>query len=72
MTGPIAFKVECGECLCETKRMRDSMKRYGCYVVLLESIAKMLCSFITDPIAPKVKCGECLCETKRMRDSMKR
>ncbi len=35
VTDPVAEEVECGECLCETKRMRDWMKRYGCYIVLL-------------------------------------
>ncbi len=68
----IFVNVECGECLRERKRMRDWMKRYGFYIVLLESSGKMLCSFITDPIVVKVECGECLCERKRMRDWMKR
>ncbi len=36
-------------------------------MVLLESIGKMLCSFITDLIVIKVQCGECLCEGKKMR-----
>ncbi len=27
ITDLIAVKVECGECLCETKTMRDGMKR---------------------------------------------
>ncbi len=71
-TDVIAVKVECGECLCETKRMIDWMKRYECYIVLLESSGKMLCSLWTDLIAVEVECGECLCETKRMREWMKR
>ncbi len=71
-TDLIIVKVECGECLCETKRVRDWMKRLGCYIVLLESSGKMLCSFSTDLIIVKVECGECLCETKRVRDWMKR
>jgi hypothetical protein len=65
MTDLITVKVERCECLCETKRMRDSVKRYGCYSVLLESSGKMLCSFITDLIADKVECGECLYEAVR-------
>jgi hypothetical protein len=65
ITDLIVVEVECGECLCKTKRMRDSMKRYGCYIVLLESCGKILCSFITDPIVAEVECGECLCETKK-------
>ncbi len=71
-TDLIADKVECGECLCERKRIRDWMKRYECYIVLLESSSKMLCSFWTDLIVVEVECGECLCETKRMRDLMRR
>jgi hypothetical protein len=54
------------------KRMRDSMKRWERYIVLLYSSRKMLCSFITDLIVIKVECGECLCETKRMKDSKER
>jgi hypothetical protein len=46
-------------------------QRYGCYIVLLESSRKMLCSLWTDLTAAKVQCGECLCETKRMRDWVK-
>ncbi len=71
-TDPIVVEFECGECLCATKRMRDWMKTYGCYIVLLESSGEMLCSSWTDLIAGKVECGECLCETKRMRDWMKK
>ncbi len=41
------------------------MKRYGCYIVLLESSRKILCSLWTNLIAAKVECGECLCETKK-------
>ncbi len=48
------------------------MKRQGCYIVLLDSSGKMLCSFITDAIVAEGKCGECLCETKSMRDCTKR
>ncbi len=58
ITDLIGDKVQCGECLCETKRMRDWMKRQGCYIVLLESSGKILCSFITDLIVDKVQCGE--------------
>ncbi len=68
ITDLIAVEVKCGECLCQTKKMRDSMKRSGCYIVLLECSEKMLCPLWTDLIPPNVKCGECLCETKRMRD----
>ncbi len=72
ITDLIVVEVESGECLYEKIRIRDSMKRYGCYIVLLKSIAKMLCSLWTDLIGVKVECGECLREIKRMRDSMKR
>ncbi len=71
-TDLIVVEVECGECLCETKRMRDRMKRWGCYIVSLKSSGKMSCSAMTDLIHVKGECGECLYETKRMRDRMKR
>ncbi len=67
----IVVEAESGECLRESKRMRESLKTQGCYIVLLQSSGKVLCSFITDLITEEVQCGECLCETKRMRDSMK-
>ncbi len=72
ITDLIAVKVQCGECLYETKIMRYSTKRYRCYMVLLESIPKMFCSLRTDPIVVEVQCRECLYETKTMRDSTKR
>jgi bacterioferritin-associated ferredoxin len=72
ITDPIAVKVQCGECLYETKVIRDSTTRQRCYIVLYESIAKMLCSFITDLIPVKIQCGECLCKTKIMTDSTKK
>jgi hypothetical protein len=61
----IPVKVKCDECLCEKKRMRDWMKSWGCYIVLLQSSGKMLCSLWTDLIAVKVQCGKCLYETKK-------
>ncbi len=64
-TDLIVVKVECSECLCETKRMRDQMKRQGSYIVLLESSGKMLCSSWTDLIAVKVQCSEYLYEVVR-------
>jgi len=67
-TDRILVKLEGVECLCERKRMRDSMKSDPFYIVLLQSGDKMLSSFITDTILGKVKCGECLCEIKRMRE----
>jgi hypothetical protein len=112
ITDLIAGEVQCGEGLCETIAMKDSMKgyecyivffcralqrcsapssvtrlrprftvvmiyvkqkewdsreRYGCYIVLLQSIAKMLCCLWADAIVFKVQCGEDLCETKTVR-----
>jgi hypothetical protein len=63
MTDPIAGKVQCGQRLCETKSNERFDDRYGCYIVLLESIAQMSCSFITDLIVVEVQCGQRLCET---------
>ncbi len=70
-TDLIAVKVECGEFLRQTKRMRDWVNRYGCYIVLFQSIGKMLSSLWTDLISGKLQCGECLRERKRMRHWMK-
>ncbi len=39
---------------------------------MLQRIAKMLCSFVTDLIVAEVQCGECLCGTKITRDTMGR
>ncbi len=71
--GPIRLSDSCSMVsVYETKRMKDETKRQGYYIVLFQSIGKMLCSFVIDQIADKVEFGECLCETKTIRDSMKR
>ncbi len=37
----------------------------GCYIVLLQSIGKILGSLISDMIPVKVECRECLCGNKK-------
>jgi hypothetical protein len=47
--------------------MRDSTKREGCYIILLQSIGKMLRSLSTDIIFGEVQYGKCLCERMNER-----
>ncbi len=65
VTDVIVVKVQCGECLCEIKRMRVWLKRYGCYIVLWESIGKALYSFKINLMVANLQCVECLYEALR-------
>jgi len=60
---PIPFRARSSMVsVCMTQWMNYRMKMWvwGCYVVLLQSICKMLYSLVTNSILGEVKSGECL------------